>query len=168
MYNFYRLLFILFISKWTCKFTHQNFNFLDFFIYGSFYISKCSPLDVFLGKSVLKIISNLTGEHPCWSVISIKLLCKAWIWMTYFDYITFSVLQERELFSQDNILGDLHLFLIWSLRNCYQISALVLWKFKQINFDPPWNYQKILWKLGIIYKPDPDPDPDPDPQKTGP
>ena len=30
---------------------------------------------VFLGKSVLKICSKFTGEHPCWSVISITLLC---------------------------------------------------------------------------------------------
>ena len=27
---------------------------------------------VFLGKGVLKICSKFTGEHPCWSVISIK------------------------------------------------------------------------------------------------
>ena len=31
-----------------------------------------SPPDVFLGKSVLKICSKITGEHPCRSVISIK------------------------------------------------------------------------------------------------
>ena len=28
---------------------------------------------VFLGKGVLKINSNFTGEHPCWSAVSIKL-----------------------------------------------------------------------------------------------
>ena len=32
-------------------------------------------LCVFLGKGVLKICSKFTGEHPCKSVISIKLLC---------------------------------------------------------------------------------------------
>ena len=31
--------------------------------------------EVFLGKSVLKIGSKFTGEHPCQWVISIKLLC---------------------------------------------------------------------------------------------
>ena len=31
--------------------------------------------DVFLGKGVLKICSKFTGEQPCQSVISIKLLC---------------------------------------------------------------------------------------------
>ena len=32
--------------------------------------------DVFLGKGVLKIWSKFTGEHPYWSVISIKLQSK--------------------------------------------------------------------------------------------
>ena len=36
-------------------------------------IYRSSRPDVFLGKSVLKICSNFTGEHPCRSVISIKL-----------------------------------------------------------------------------------------------
>ena len=30
---------------------------------------------MFLGKGVLKVCSKFTGEHPCLSVISIKLLC---------------------------------------------------------------------------------------------
>ena len=42
-----------------------------------FKIKKCrsSSSEVFLGKGVLKICSKFTGEHPCWSAISIKLLC---------------------------------------------------------------------------------------------
>ena len=36
---------------------------------------RSSPLKVFLGKGVLKICGKFTGEHPCRSVISIKLLC---------------------------------------------------------------------------------------------
>ena len=32
--------------------------------------TKVRPLEVFLGKSVLKICSKFTGEHPCWGVIS--------------------------------------------------------------------------------------------------
>ena len=34
-----------------------------------------SHSEVFLGKDVLKICSKFTREHPCRSVISIKLLC---------------------------------------------------------------------------------------------
>ena len=35
---------------------------------------RSSSLEVYLGKGVLKICSKFTGEQPCWSVISIKLL----------------------------------------------------------------------------------------------
>ena len=31
---------------------------------------------MFLGKDILKMYSTFTGENPCLSVISIKLLCK--------------------------------------------------------------------------------------------
>ena len=37
-------------------------------------IGSSAP-EVFLGKGVLKIYSKFTVEHPCRSVISIKLLC---------------------------------------------------------------------------------------------
>ena len=36
---------------------------------------RSSHPEVFLGKGVLKICSKFTGEHPCRSAISIKLLC---------------------------------------------------------------------------------------------
>ena len=36
---------------------------------------RSSASEVFLEKRVLKICSKFTGEHPCQSVISIKLLC---------------------------------------------------------------------------------------------
>ena len=36
---------------------------------------RSSHSEVFLGKGVLKICSKFTGEHPCRSMISIKLLC---------------------------------------------------------------------------------------------
>ena len=35
--------------------------------------NRNSHPEVFLRKGVLKICSIFTGEHPCWSVISIKL-----------------------------------------------------------------------------------------------
>ena len=37
---------------------------------------RSSPLEVFLGKGVLKICSKFKGEHPCWSVILLKFLLK--------------------------------------------------------------------------------------------
>ena len=39
-------------------------------------IKRSSPLEMFLGKGVLKICSKCTGKHPCRIVISIKLLCE--------------------------------------------------------------------------------------------
>ena len=36
---------------------------------------RSSHPEVFIGRGVLKICSKFTGEHPCLSVISIKLLC---------------------------------------------------------------------------------------------
>ena len=36
---------------------------------------RSSHPEVFLEKGILKICSKFTGEHPCRSVISIKLLC---------------------------------------------------------------------------------------------
>ena len=38
-------------------------------------IYRSSHPEVFLGKGAMKICSQFTGEHPCWSAISIKLLC---------------------------------------------------------------------------------------------
>ena len=38
-------------------------------------IFRSSRPEVFLSKGVLKICSKFTGEHPCQSAISVKLLC---------------------------------------------------------------------------------------------
>ena len=37
------------------------------------WLYRSSPAEVFLQKDILKICSKLTGEHPCRTVISIKL-----------------------------------------------------------------------------------------------
>ena len=54
---------------------HISSVMLDSNTYPSFQISqyRSSHPEVFLGKGVLKIYSKLIGEHPCRSVISIKL-----------------------------------------------------------------------------------------------
>ena len=38
-------------------------------------LMKQPPRIVFIGKGVMKICSKFTGEHPCLSAISVKLLC---------------------------------------------------------------------------------------------
>ena len=50
-----------------------------------FNLFRSSPSKVFLGKGVLKICSKFTGEHPCQSAISIKLLSTlAWVFSRKF------------------------------------------------------------------------------------
>ena len=44
-------------------------------VQGKQYNNQKQHPEVFLGKAVLKICGKFTGEHPCQSVISIKLLC---------------------------------------------------------------------------------------------
>ena len=39
-------------------------------LYGKY---ESNPLEVFLGKGILKIYSKFKGKHPCWSAISTKL-----------------------------------------------------------------------------------------------
>ena len=38
-------------------------------------MDRSSPLEVFVGKDVLKICNKFTGEHLCRSLISKKLFC---------------------------------------------------------------------------------------------
>ena len=81
-----------------CKFQNNNFRELFSIIhhhksisssqhktYAMFFIenykfsaktkSRKSHLDIFLRKGVMKICSTFTEEHPCRSVISLKVLC---------------------------------------------------------------------------------------------
>ena len=46
-------------------------------------IFRSSSPEVFLWKNVLRIHSNVTGEHPCWSVISINVLMNSSILKFY-------------------------------------------------------------------------------------
>ena len=61
----------------------------DHHLFQTFVLFRSSHPDVFLEKRVLKICSKLTGEHPCQSAISIKLLCKI-LKDTYFGEHLFS------------------------------------------------------------------------------
>ena len=56
--------------------SQHNFEILSLFLSNVLILCRSSPPEVFLGKGVLKICSKFTGEHPCRSLISIKLLCK--------------------------------------------------------------------------------------------
>ena len=52
---------------WIHLCVNENFSHED--------LTRSSPPEVFLGKCVMKIWSKFTGEYPCRSAISLKLLC---------------------------------------------------------------------------------------------
>ena len=56
------------------KFRHNFQDCINLICVCSLEIDRSSHPEVFLRKGVLKICSKFTGEHPCQSVISIKLL----------------------------------------------------------------------------------------------
>ena len=73
---------------------------------------------MFLGKGVLKICSKFTGEHPCRSAISIKLLC---------NFI------EITLWHGCSPVSLLHIFRTPSLKNTR--GHLLLKKFRAKKLD---------------------------------
>ena len=64
-------------TNFLLKFNAQDFFFCSNLskIIVNFVLAECrsSSSEVFLGKGVLKFCNKFTGEHPCRSVISIKL-----------------------------------------------------------------------------------------------
>ena len=72
--NYLHSLFDVFISFFKIVSLFILFLFFPFSFLNLHYQKQPHP-EVFLGKHVLKIYSKFTGEHPCRSVISIKLQC---------------------------------------------------------------------------------------------
>ena len=75
--------------------------------------------EVFWVKGVLKICSKFTGEHPCWSVISIKLLQLSWnytsAWVFSCKYCSEHLLLRIPLngcFLKNNLYHGLMLFIV--------------------------------------------------------
>ena len=62
-------------------------------------VHRSSPSEVFLRKGVLKICSKFTGEHPCGSVISIKLQNRTLTWVFSFKFATYF----QNIFSQEHL-----------------------------------------------------------------
>ena len=78
----------------------------------SWTIYRSSRPEVFLRKVLLKIYSKFIGEHPCRSMISIKLLCFATLLKSQFGMGV--LLQMCSIFSD-------HLFLRTPLDGCFWI-----------------------------------------------
>ena len=69
----------------TCVSIHESYCWCNYWHWhwSHYLYYRSSSPEVFLGKGALKICSKFAGEHPCLSVISIKLLnqlnCSTWL-----------------------------------------------------------------------------------------
>ena len=109
-------------------------------------VFRSSRQEVFLGKGVLKTCSKFTGEHPCRSVISIKLLCN-------FIEIAF-----RHGCSPVNLL---HNFRTSFLKNtsvsafCEDSERLyLLSQYQLFMFCAFWNKYPEFFYAGLIFTPE--------------
>ena len=115
---------------------------------------RSSRPEVFLRKGVLKICKKFTGEHPCRSVISIKLLCNfieitfwhgcspvnlLYIFRTPFLKNTFGRLVLKRV-----ALGTYSCFLVIPL-----ISDIFVWKFRTIPNTFLLQHFCFTWDLDI-------------------
>ena len=105
---------------------------------------RSSHPEVFSEKGVLKTCSKFTGEHPCWSVISIKLLCSR---------LTIKIPEQRLRFHYDIIT------FIQSSTNNFDImiifQIILKWYVPLSRFASPfWNHrpsaEKELRDLAIM------------------
>ena len=80
-------------------------------------IDRSRPLEVFSGKNVLQICGTFTGEHPCRSVISIKVLC---------NFIEITLRLSCFPVNLLHISG--HLFLWTPLEGYFYIDAILFFK----------------------------------------
>ena len=79
-----------------------------------------------LGKSVLKICSKFTGEHPCRSVISIKLLCNFIEITLHYGHSPVNVLHIFKTNFHKNTYGGLPLYISTFLNVCVINSIEIL------------------------------------------
>ena len=115
-------------------------NMSTIFVLSETYIRSSAP-KVFLYKSVLEICSKFTWEHPCLSLISIKLQSN------------FIEIRLRHRSSPVNLLHiSKHLFLRIPLEGCfsYFLSFIVLnndslQRFKLARTDKSGNKREVMW-----------------------
>ena len=63
------------VGNWSTAFLRLGNSLATVFIFHGYTNHTSSHPELFLGKAVLKMCKKFTGEHPCRSMISIKLLC---------------------------------------------------------------------------------------------
>ena len=97
---------------------HFNVNLQEYSRY--LYNFRSSRLEVFLGKDILKLCSKLTAEHPCRSVILIKLFC------SYMQYNSRYLITNAAI----SLISVNFLFLLITLVAPYVISTRRLMGFE--------------------------------------
>ena len=107
---------------------------------------RSSRPEIFLRKCVLKISSKFTGEHPCRSVISIKLLYNFIKITLQHGYSPVNLLHIfRTLFLKNTSGRLLLLFSHNSYHLCSQVLESSLF-FVGLNFiKEMWDYQGLDW-----------------------
>ena len=94
-------------------------------------MNRSSPSEMFLGKGVLKICRKFTGEHPCRSAISIKLLYNCYTYFKTFrnGQITYDIaLHSLKRDFVDAIIIESYLALkgLWETEALIPVTALVI------------------------------------------
>ena len=96
------------------------------FHWSSTVMGRSSPPEVFLGKCVLKICSKFTGEHPCRSVISIKLQSNFIEITLHYGHSPVNVLHIFKTTFHKNTYGGLPLYISTFLNVCVINSIEIL------------------------------------------
>ena len=105
-------------------FWYQHYVYLQQYLTSQRMNIRSSPPEVFLGKGILRICSIFTGEHPCLSVISIKLLRNfIEITLQHGSYLVKSLQIFRTSFSK-NTSGGLLLILNINFKDQVKMCTL--------------------------------------------
>ena len=79
---------------------------------------RSSHSDVFLRKGFLKICNKFTGEHTCWSVTSIKLLCNqtsTWVFSCKFAAYFQNTFFSEDLWMTASSFSFFHPNIVWNV-----------------------------------------------------
>ena len=118
-------------------------------------IFRSSRPEVFYEKGLLKMCSKFTGEFPCWSAISIKLLC---------NFIEITLQHEcspvnllyifRKPFPRNTsgwllklLLFEIYVFKTWNLETSEDIKLVSNLKTLQLLLYDFIEYSAFLWQL---------------------
>ena len=111
-------------------------------------ITRSHP-EVFLGKVVLKICSNFTGEHQCRRAILINLLCHfSEIVLRHGCSLVICCIFSENLFLRTPLDGCFCIMLFWINKRCIQNFV------KHVTLQKKWSFtllKKPLMEKNFIF-----------------